>query len=47
MGDRHKTPEVRGKGPEIHFDSTHAMLNDLARGQRDLLTAIQQMNLSA
>jgi hypothetical protein len=47
MGDRRETPEGRGKGPEIHLDSTQAMLSDLARGQRDLLTAIQQMNLSA
>jgi hypothetical protein len=47
MGDRREIPEGRGKGPKIHFGSTQAILNDLARGQRDLLTAIQQMNLSA
>jgi hypothetical protein len=32
MGDRHETPEGRGKGPETHVDNTQAMLNDLARG---------------
>jgi hypothetical protein len=32
MGDRRETPEGRGKGPETHIDSTHAMLNDRARG---------------
>jgi hypothetical protein len=47
MGDRCETPEGKGKGPKIHFDNTHAMLNDLARGQGDMLTSIQQMNLSA
>ena len=47
MGDRHETPEGRGKGPEIHFDSMQAMLNDLTRGQIDLLIAVQQLNLSA
>jgi hypothetical protein len=46
MGDRCETPEGRGKGPKIHFDSTQATLSDVARGQRDLLTSIQQMNLS-
>jgi hypothetical protein len=38
---------VQGKGPEIHFDSMQAMLNDLTRGQIDLLIAVQQLNLSA
>jgi hypothetical protein len=33
MGDRHETPEGRGKGPETDSNSTHAILNDLARGQ--------------
>ena len=47
MGDRRETLEGRGKGHKIHLDSTQAMLSDLARGQRDLLTFIQQMNLSA
>jgi hypothetical protein len=47
MGDRRETPEGRGKGPETHIDSTQAMLNDLARGQRDMMNTIQQMNLSA
>jgi hypothetical protein len=32
MGDRRERPEVRGKGPEIHFDRMQAMLSDLARG---------------
>jgi hypothetical protein len=41
MGDRHETPEGRGKGLKIHFDSMQAMLNDLAREHRDLLTSIQ------
>ena len=47
MGDMCETPEGRGKGPEIHFDSTQAMLNDPARGQRDMMNAIQQMSISA
>ena len=41
MNDRRETPEGRGKGPEIHLDNMQAMLRDLARGQRDLLTTIQ------
>jgi hypothetical protein len=47
MGDRRETPEGRGKGLETHLDSMQAMLSDLARGQRDMLTTIHQMNLSA
>jgi hypothetical protein len=41
MGDRRDTPKGRGKGPEIHLGSMQAMLSDLTRGQRYLLTAIQ------
>jgi hypothetical protein len=46
MGDMRETPEGRGKGPETHVDSTQAMLNDLARGQRDMMHAIQQMAIN-
>jgi hypothetical protein len=47
MGDRRETPEGRGKGPKTHIDSIQATLNDLDRGQRDILTSIQQMKISA
>jgi hypothetical protein len=47
MGDNRETLEGRGKGPETHVDSTQAMLNGLARGQRDTMNAIQQMAISA
>jgi hypothetical protein len=40
MGDRRETLEGRGKGPETHSDSMQAILNDLARGQRDMMNAI-------
>jgi hypothetical protein len=33
MGDIHDILEGKGKGPEAPYDSTQAMLNDLARGQ--------------
>jgi hypothetical protein len=46
MGDRRETPEGRVKGPETHVDSTQAMLNDLARGQRDMMNAMQQMAIN-
>jgi hypothetical protein len=46
MGDRRETPEGRGKGPETHSDSTQAILNDLARGQRDMMNAIAQMAIN-
>jgi hypothetical protein len=46
VGDMRETPESGGKGPETHVDSTQAMLNDLARGQRDMNNAIQQMAIS-
>ena len=46
MGDRRETPKGRGKGPETRFDSTQAMLNDLARGQRDMMHAIQKMAIN-
>jgi hypothetical protein len=46
MGDRQEIPEDRGKGPKTHSDSTHAILNDLARGQRDMMNAIAQMAIS-
>ena len=46
MGDRRETPEGKGNGFEIHFDSTRAMLNDLARGQWDMMNAIAQMAIS-
>jgi hypothetical protein len=38
-GVRHS--RAGGKGPETHVDSTEAMLNDLARGQRDMLNVRQ------
>jgi hypothetical protein len=47
MGDNCETPKGRGKGPKTHVDSTQAMLNGLARGQRDRMNAIQQMAISA
>jgi hypothetical protein len=40
MGDRRETPDGRGKGPETHSNSTQAILNDLARGQRVMMNAI-------
>jgi hypothetical protein len=40
MGDRLETPEGRGKGPKTHSDSTQAILNDLARGHRDMMNSI-------
>jgi hypothetical protein len=43
MGDRRETPEGKGKGPETHSDSTQAILNDLARGQQDMMNVIAQM----
>ena len=46
MGDRRETPEGKGKGPETHLDSTQAILNDLARGQQDMMNAIAQMAIS-
>jgi hypothetical protein len=45
MGDRRETPKGRGKGPETHSDSTQAILNDLARGQRGMMNAIPQMTI--
>jgi hypothetical protein len=47
MGERRETPEGRGKGPKTHVDNTRAMLNDLTRGQRDMMNAIPQMAISA
>jgi hypothetical protein len=57
MGDREdfpegrgkgtKIPEGRGKGPKIPYDSTQAMLNDLTKGQRDMMNAITQMAISS
>jgi hypothetical protein len=32
MSDRHDIPEGKGKGPKAPYDSTQAMLNDLAKG---------------
>jgi hypothetical protein len=46
MSDKRETPEGRGEGPETHYDSTKANLNDLARGQRDMMNAISQMAIS-
>jgi hypothetical protein len=46
MGDRHETPEGKGKGPKTLYDSTQAILNDVARGQRDMMNAITQMAIS-
>jgi hypothetical protein len=46
MGDRHETPEDKGKGPERPHDSTQAILNDLSRGQRDMMNAIAQMAIN-
>jgi hypothetical protein len=46
MGDRRETPEGKGKGPETHSDSTQAILNGLARGQRDMMNAIAQMAIN-
>jgi hypothetical protein len=46
MGDRQETPEDRGKGPETHHDNTEAILNDLAREQRDMMNIIAQMAIS-
>jgi hypothetical protein len=46
MGDRRETPEGREKGPETHVDSMQAMLNDLARGERDMMNSIQRMAIS-
>jgi hypothetical protein len=46
MGDRHDIPEGKGKGPETPYDSTQAMLNDLARGQRDMMNVITQMAIN-
>jgi hypothetical protein len=43
MGDKHDIPKGKGKGPEAPYDSTQAMLNDLARGQRDMMHVITQM----
>jgi hypothetical protein len=40
MGDRRETPEGKGKGLETHSDNTQAILNDLARGQWDMMNAI-------
>jgi hypothetical protein len=40
-------PEGRGKGPEIPYDSTKDIMNDLARGQRDMMNAIAQMAISS
>jgi hypothetical protein len=46
MGDRHDILEGKGKGLEATYDSTQAMSNDLARGQRDMMHAITQMAIS-
>jgi hypothetical protein len=46
MGDRRETLEGRGKGPETQPDNTQAILNDLARGQRNMMNAIAQMAIS-
>ena len=40
MGDRQETPEGRGKGPETHPNSMQTILNDIARGQQDMMNAI-------
>jgi hypothetical protein len=47
MGDRNDFQEGSGKGPEIPYDSTKAILNDLTRGQRDMMNAIAQMAISS
>jgi hypothetical protein len=41
MGDRRETSKDKAKGPETHVDSTQTMLNDLARGERDMMNTIQ------
>jgi hypothetical protein len=46
VGDRRETPEGRGKGPKTQLDSTQAILNDLARGQRDMMNATAQMAIN-
>jgi hypothetical protein len=43
MGDRREIPEGRGKGPKTHYDSTQTILNDLARGKRDMMNVIAHM----
>jgi hypothetical protein len=35
------------KDPERHVDNIQAVLNDIARGQRDMMNAIQQMAIGA
>jgi hypothetical protein len=46
MGDRREKPEGRVEGPKTHSDNTQAILNDLDRGQRDMMNAIAQMAIS-
>jgi hypothetical protein len=46
MGDKHETPEGKGKGLKTQHDSMQAILNDLARGQRDMMNAIAQMAIN-
>jgi hypothetical protein len=46
MGDKNETPEGKGKGLETSHDNTHAILNDLARGKRDMMNAITQMAIN-
>jgi hypothetical protein len=46
MGDRWETPEGRGKGLETHSNITQAILNDLVRGQRDMMNAIAQLAIN-
>jgi hypothetical protein len=47
MGPGEDYPEGSGGGSEQPFDSTRAMLNDLARGQQEMRNAIAQMVLNS
>jgi hypothetical protein len=46
LGDRRETPKGKGKGPKTQHDSMQGILNDLARGRRDMMNVIAQMAIN-
>jgi hypothetical protein len=46
MTDIREIPKGREKGPETQLDSMQDILNDLARGQRDMMNSIAKIAIS-
>jgi len=47
MGEKIDSPEGSGKGLEIPYESTKSILNDLTRGQWDMMNAIEQIAINS